>query len=65
VQSLVLQVGVGSENDDPTPEKYTVAKPWERPRPTQDCSASKEEEKEEESASQEILCFMELVELVI
>jgi hypothetical protein len=41
VQSRVLQVGVGTGDDDPTPEKFTVAKPWERPRPTQDCRRRK------------------------
>jgi hypothetical protein len=35
-------LGVGA--NDSTPEKFTVTKPWRRPRPTQDCSASKEEE---------------------
>jgi hypothetical protein len=27
--------GLGHAANDPTPEKYTVTKPWRRPRPTQ------------------------------
>jgi hypothetical protein len=30
--------------NDTTPENFTVRKPWRRPRPTQSCSASEEEE---------------------
>jgi hypothetical protein len=41
-------LGVGRGANDPTPEKFTVTKPWRRPRPTQGRRASKEEEEEEE-----------------
>jgi hypothetical protein len=48
-----LRVGRGA--NDPTSEKFTVAKPpetcrggpWRRSRPTQGCSAGTEEEEEE------------------
>jgi hypothetical protein len=35
--------------NDTTPGKFTVTKPWRRPRPTQRSSASKEEEEEVET----------------
>jgi hypothetical protein len=35
---------VGYRASEPTPEKFTVTKSWRRPRPTQGCSISKEEE---------------------
>lgn len=37
------KLGVGCGANDPTPGKFTVAKPWRRPKPTQGCSASTEE----------------------
>jgi hypothetical protein len=33
----------GRMDNDPTPEKFTVTKPWRKPRPTQDCSPSKDD----------------------
>jgi hypothetical protein len=39
---------VGREANDPTKEKFTVTKLWRRPRPTQGCNVSKEEEREED-----------------
>jgi hypothetical protein len=46
------KLGVGRGDNDPTPGKFTVKKPsgtsgegpWMRPKLTQGCSASKEEE---------------------
>jgi hypothetical protein len=38
------RLGVGRGAKDPSQEKFTVTKLWRRPRPTQGCSASKEEE---------------------
>jgi hypothetical protein len=35
--------GVGRRAKYLTPENFTVAKQWRRPRPTQGCSTSKEE----------------------
>jgi hypothetical protein len=40
---LVVERG----DNDHTPEKIAVTKPWRRPRPTQGCGASNEEEEEE------------------
>jgi hypothetical protein len=40
-------LGVGGVINNPTPEKFTVAKPWRRPRPTKGCSASKQEEEKD------------------
>jgi hypothetical protein len=34
-------MGVGRVANDPTPEKFTVMKPWGEARPTQGYSASK------------------------
>jgi hypothetical protein len=38
--------GVGRGADGLTPEKFTIMKPWRRPRPAQGCRASEEEEEE-------------------
>jgi hypothetical protein len=38
-----FRLGVERGANDPTPERFTVTKPWRRPRPTQGCSGSKEE----------------------
>jgi hypothetical protein len=44
--SWSYKLGIGSIVNDPIPEKFPVTKPWRKPRPTQGCSASKEEEEE-------------------
>jgi hypothetical protein len=36
------RLGVRRWANNPIPEKSAVTKPWKRPRPTQDCSASQE-----------------------
>jgi hypothetical protein len=38
------RLGVVRGAKDPTLEKFTVTKPWRRPRPPQGCGARKEEE---------------------
>jgi hypothetical protein len=41
--------GVGSGGNDPTPEAFIVWKQWRKPRQTQGCTASNEEEEENHS----------------
>jgi hypothetical protein len=38
------RLGVGSGANDHASEKFAVTNPWRRPRPTQGCSASEEED---------------------
>jgi hypothetical protein len=42
--SWSTRFGVGRGANDPTSEKFTVMKPWRRPKSTRGCSVSKKEE---------------------
>jgi hypothetical protein len=46
-------LGVGCGANNPTPEKFTVIKPWRKPRPTEGCSTSEEEEEEEKEEEED------------